>query len=134
MITLAGSGNTTAFEDYLDVLPLVHTKQQTQVKSHAFLCMCILYFCTRFITKRLLCQPSCAAIAAVVAAAAAVKVSGVLVCEAGCILQQLDEQVSQRGHIMPLDLGAKGSCHIGGNLSTNAGERPSQRLRMLCTE
>lgn len=23
--------------------------------------------------------------------------------------------------IMPLDLGAKGSCHIGGNVSTNAG-------------
>jgi D-2-hydroxyglutarate dehydrogenase len=23
--------------------------------------------------------------------------------------------------IMPLDLGAKGSCHIGGNISTNAG-------------
>ena len=22
---------------------------------------------------------------------------------------------------MPLDLGAKGSCHIGGNLATNAG-------------
>lgn len=22
---------------------------------------------------------------------------------------------------MPLDLGAKGSCHIGGNVSTNAG-------------
>ena len=25
------------------------------------------------------------------------------------------------GHTMPLDLGAKGSCHIGGNVSTNAG-------------
>lgn len=23
--------------------------------------------------------------------------------------------------IMPIDLGAKGSCHIGGNISTNAG-------------
>lgn len=23
--------------------------------------------------------------------------------------------------MMPLDLGAKGSCHIGGNISTNAG-------------
>jgi FAD/FMN-containing dehydrogenase len=23
--------------------------------------------------------------------------------------------------MMPLDLGAKGSCHIGGNLATNAG-------------
>lgn len=44
-----------------------------------------------------------------------------LVCQAGCILQTLEEHVSQRGYIMPLDLGAKGSCHIGGNLSTNAG-------------
>ena len=25
------------------------------------------------------------------------------------------------GYLMPLDLGAKGSCMIGGNLSTNAG-------------
>lgn len=49
------------------------------------------------------------------------EVSGVLVCQAGCILQTLEEHVSQRGYIMPLDLGAKGSCHIGGNLSTNAG-------------
>jgi FAD/FMN-containing dehydrogenase len=52
-----------------------------------------------------------------------VQVSGVLVCQAGCILQTLEDYVSQRGYIMPLDLGAKGSCHIGGNLSTNAGER-----------
>eukprot|EP00878_Enallax_costatus_P022280 GHUV01023625.1.p1 GENE.GHUV01023625.1~~GHUV01023625.1.p1 ORF type:complete len:250 (+),score=41.15 GHUV01023625.1:583-1332(+) len=51
------------------------------------------------------------------------EVSGVLVAQAGCILQTLDDYVSQRGHIMPLDLGAKGSCQIGGNLSTNAGER-----------
>jgi hypothetical protein len=49
----------------------------------------------------------------------------VLVCQAGCILQTLEEYVSQRGYIMPLDLGAKGSCHIGGNLSTNAGEHAS---------
>lgn len=29
--------------------------------------------------------------------------------------------VQEKGFIMPLDLGAKGSCHIGGNISTNAG-------------
>lgn len=29
--------------------------------------------------------------------------------------------MEQRDFIMPLDLGAKGSCHIGGNLATNAG-------------
>ncbi|KAL3701373.1 hypothetical protein R1sor_019395 [Riccia sorocarpa] len=47
--------------------------------------------------------------------------SGTLVCEAGCILESLDNYLKSRGHIMPLDLGAKGSCQIGGNVSTNAG-------------
>lgn len=46
---------------------------------------------------------------------------GVVVCEAGCILEVLDEQLADHGLMMPLDLGAKGSCHIGGNVSTNAG-------------
>lgn len=44
-----------------------------------------------------------------------------LVCQAGCILESLDEMLSDHGLMMPLDLGAKGSCHIGGNASTNAG-------------
>ncbi|KAK9827995.1 hypothetical protein WJX81_006665 [Elliptochloris bilobata] len=48
-------------------------------------------------------------------------VSGALVCEAGCVLEQLDAHVGGHGFTMPLDLGAKGSCHIGGNLATNAG-------------
>ncbi|XP_048521200.1 D-2-hydroxyglutarate dehydrogenase, mitochondrial [Dendroctonus ponderosae] len=47
--------------------------------------------------------------------------SGVLVCQAGCILENLDKALEEHGLMMPLDLGAKGSCHIGGNLSTNAG-------------
>lgn len=48
-------------------------------------------------------------------------VSGILVCEAGCILEHLDQYVSEHGYCMPLDLGAKGSCQIGGNVATNAG-------------
>ncbi|NXC37560.1 D2HDH protein, partial [Penelope pileata] len=48
-------------------------------------------------------------------------VSGILVCQAGCILEKLNEHLEERGFIMPLDLGAKGSCHIGGNVATNAG-------------
>ncbi|KAF8944890.1 hypothetical protein BGZ47_003543 [Haplosporangium gracile] len=48
-------------------------------------------------------------------------VSGALVCDAGCILESLDKYLEERGYLMPLDLGAKGSCHIGGNVSTNAG-------------
>lgn len=42
-------------------------------------------------------------------------------CQAGCVLGYLDSYVSERNLTMPLDLGAKGSCHIGGNLATNAG-------------
>lgn len=49
------------------------------------------------------------------------KVSGVLVCEAGCVLENLISFLDNEGFIMPLDLGAKGSCQIGGNVSTNAG-------------
>nr|XP_061824086.1 D-2-hydroxyglutarate dehydrogenase, mitochondrial-like isoform X1 [Nerophis lumbriciformis]XP_061824087.1 D-2-hydroxyglutarate dehydrogenase, mitochondrial-like isoform X1 [Nerophis lumbriciformis]XP_061824089.1 D-2-hydroxyglutarate dehydrogenase, mitochondrial-like isoform X1 [Nerophis lumbriciformis]XP_061824090.1 D-2-hydroxyglutarate dehydrogenase, mitochondrial-like isoform X1 [Nerophis lumbriciformis] len=48
-------------------------------------------------------------------------VSGVLTCQAGCVLENLSLYLEQRDHIMPLDLGAKGSCHIGGNVATNAG-------------
>lgn len=47
--------------------------------------------------------------------------SGILTCQAGCILENLSLHLEERDHIMPLDLGAKGSCHIGGNVSTNAG-------------
>ncbi|CAB3989332.1 D-2-hydroxyglutarate dehydrogenase, mitochondrial [Paramuricea clavata] len=48
-------------------------------------------------------------------------ISGILVCQAGCILEKLDQFLSERGFMMPLDLGAKGSCMIGGNIATNAG-------------
>ncbi|KAH8100633.1 FAD-binding domain-containing protein [Cristinia sonorae] len=48
-------------------------------------------------------------------------VSGILVADAGCILESLSEYLSPHHHIVPLDLGAKGSCQIGGNVSTNAG-------------
>lgn len=48
-------------------------------------------------------------------------VSGTLVVDAGCILENVDHYLADRGHIFPLDLGAKGSCQIGGNVATNAG-------------
>ena len=47
--------------------------------------------------------------------------SSILSCQSGCILQSLTDYLDPYGLIMPLDLGAKGSCHIGGNVSTNAG-------------
>ncbi|XP_038273123.1 D-2-hydroxyglutarate dehydrogenase, mitochondrial isoform X2 [Dermochelys coriacea] len=48
-------------------------------------------------------------------------VSGILVCQAGCILENLNKYLEELDFVMPLDLGAKGSCHIGGNVATNAG-------------
>ena len=47
-------------------------------------------------------------------------VVGVLVCQSGCILENLNQALADHNLTMPLDLGAKGSCTIGGNLSTNA--------------
>lgn len=41
--------------------------------------------------------------------------------EAGVELQTIQEQADGHGLLFPLDLGARGSCTIGGNLSTNAG-------------
>ncbi|XP_019618594.1 PREDICTED: D-2-hydroxyglutarate dehydrogenase, mitochondrial-like [Branchiostoma belcheri] len=49
------------------------------------------------------------------------EISGTLVCQAGCVLEALNTHLSDVGLMMPLDLGAKGSCQIGGNISTNAG-------------
>lgn len=48
-------------------------------------------------------------------------VSGILVADAGVILEVADNYLGERNHIFPLDLGAKGSCQIGGNVATNAG-------------
>ncbi|KAL2213459.1 FAD linked oxidase [Sarocladium strictum] len=49
------------------------------------------------------------------------EVSGTLVVDAGVVLETADQYLAERGYIFPLDLGAKGSCHIGGNVATNAG-------------
>lgn len=47
--------------------------------------------------------------------------SGVAIVQAGVVLQKLQERVEDDGFMFPLDLGARGSCTIGGNISTNAG-------------
>ncbi|MBD1545432.1 FAD-binding oxidoreductase [Roseibium aggregatum] len=44
-----------------------------------------------------------------------------VVAEAGVVLETLHERALEHGLIFPLMFGAKGSCTIGGNLSTNAG-------------
>ncbi|KAI2471620.1 D-lactate dehydrogenase 2 mitochondrial precursor [Annulohypoxylon bovei var. microspora] len=47
--------------------------------------------------------------------------SGILVADSGVVLEVADHFLAEKGYIFPLDLGAKGSCQIGGNVSTNAG-------------
>jgi len=46
---------------------------------------------------------------------------GVVIAQAAVPLQRVHERVAQHGFMYPLDLGARGSCTIGGNISTNAG-------------
>lgn len=48
-------------------------------------------------------------------------ITGITACESGCILENLDTKTRESGLVIPIDLGAKSSCHIGGNVSTNAG-------------
>ncbi|WP_428376276.1 FAD-binding oxidoreductase [Lichenicoccus sp.] len=40
---------------------------------------------------------------------------------AGTPLETVQQAAADEGYLMPLDLGARGSCAIGGNLATNAG-------------
>lgn len=40
---------------------------------------------------------------------------------AGTTLQEIQQAVADVGYLFPLDLGARGSCQIGGNIATNAG-------------
>ena len=44
-----------------------------------------------------------------------------LTAHAGTPLQVLQDAAAEHNLFMPLDLGARGSCHIGGNVATNAG-------------
>ncbi|MBF0130167.1 MAG: FAD-binding oxidoreductase [Alphaproteobacteria bacterium] len=41
--------------------------------------------------------------------------------EAGCILSDIQDAADRVDRLFPLSLAAEGSCHIGGNISTNAG-------------
>lgn len=44
-----------------------------------------------------------------------------MTCQSGVTLQNIQETAEKKDMIFPLDLGARGSCSIGGNISTNAG-------------
>ncbi|XP_066138173.1 D-2-hydroxyglutarate dehydrogenase, mitochondrial-like [Euwallacea fornicatus] len=47
--------------------------------------------------------------------------AGIILCQAGVVLETLDSALAEKGLMVPLDLGSKGSCQIGGNIATNAG-------------
>jgi FAD/FMN-containing dehydrogenase len=47
--------------------------------------------------------------------------SGTVTVQAGVVLQTLQEACREAGALVAVDLGARGSCQIGGNVSTNAG-------------
>ncbi len=51
--------------------------------------------------------------------------------EAGCVLQTVCEAAEANGLFFPLDLGARGSATIGGNISTNAGGNRVIRYGMM---
>ena len=58
-------------------------------------------------------------------------IGGTVVVEAGAILQTVQEAVAEQGLLFPLDLGARGSCTIGGNVATNAGGMNVLRYGMM---
>jgi len=51
--------------------------------------------------------------------------------DAGVPLQKVQETAEAAGLLFPLDLGARGSCTIGGNISTNAGGNSVIRYGMI---
>ena len=50
---------------------------------------------------------------------------------AGTPLQAVQQAASDAGYLFPLDLGARGSCTVGGNIATNAGGNQVIRFGMM---
>lgn len=48
-------------------------------------------------------------------------VNRTMTLQAGVLLQAAQEEAEKHGLLYPLDIGARGSCTIGGNIATNAG-------------
>lgn len=57
--------------------------------------------------------------------------SATMTVQAGCVLQTACEAAEAQGLFLPLDLGARGSATIGGNISTNAGGNRVLRYGMM---
>ncbi len=58
-------------------------------------------------------------------------VNRTITVEAGIPLQKVQEAAEQADLLFPLDLGARGSCTIGGNIATNAGGNSVIRYGMI---
>jgi len=54
-----------------------------------------------------------------------------MVVEAGCTLEQIQQAARDKGLLFALDIGARGSCTIGGNIATNAGGMEVIRYGMM---
>ena len=58
-------------------------------------------------------------------------IAGTAVVQAGVTLERLQESCAEQGWTFPLDLGARGSCQLGGNAATNAGGNRVVRYGMM---
>ena len=58
-------------------------------------------------------------------------IDGTMLVQAGCVLATVCEAAEAQGLSFPLDLGARGSATIGGNIATNAGGNRVLRFGMM---
>lgn len=58
-------------------------------------------------------------------------VAGTVLVQAGVTLEKLQQSCAEQGWAFPLDLGARGSCQLGGNAATNAGGSRVLRYGMM---
>jgi FAD/FMN-containing dehydrogenase len=54
-----------------------------------------------------------------------------VIVQAGVVLSDLQKALAQHGQLFPLDLGAKGTCMIGGNIASNAGGLQALRYGVM---
>src|SRR5690606_31851076 len=59
------------------------------------------------------------------------RASQTLTVRAGTPLQIVQQTAAYAGYLFPLDLGARGSCTIGGNIAANAGGNQVIRFGMM---
>src|ERR1700730_14496022 len=57
--------------------------------------------------------------------------SATIVAEAGAVLEAVQRAADSENLLFPLDIGGRGSCTIGGNISNNAGGKRVLRYGMM---